>query len=45
MHVVCYTSSYFSSYDDEYRRVHYDDDDRTLHDIQGFADLQTSDYG
>ena len=28
MYFVCtYTSGYFSIYDDEYGRVHYDDDD------------------
>ena len=41
MHIVCsYTSSYFLIYDDEYIRVHYDDDDNHVsHDIQGFAVL------
>ena len=41
MHIVCsFTLGYFSFYDDEYERVHYNDDDedhRALHDIQGFV--------
>jgi len=44
MHIVCsYTLGYSLIYDDEYGCVHYDDD-HALHDIQGFADLQTSGY-
>ena len=40
MHIVCsYTSGYFPIYDDEYGRVHYDDDDHVSHDIWGFADI------
>ena len=45
MHIVrSYTSAYFLIYDDEYGCLHYndDDDDHALHDIRGFADLQTS---
>ena len=44
MHSICtYTSGYFSFYDDEYRRVHYDDDHHhASHDFQESADLQTS---
>ena len=41
MDIVCsYTSDYFPIYDDDYKRVHYDEDgdDQTLHDIRGFAD-------
>ena len=49
MHVVySYTSGYFSIYDDEYGRVHYDDyddDDHVLHDTRGFSNLRTFDYG
>ena len=46
MHIVySYISSYFPICDDEYERVHYDDDDHALHDIRGFADLWTFDYG
>ena len=35
MHIACsFTSCYFPIYDNEYGRVHYDDDDdRALHDI------------
>lgn len=45
MHFVClYTSSYFPIYDDEYERVHYDDNHHATHDTWGFANLQT-DYG
>ena len=49
MHIICsFTSDYFPIYDDEYEHVYYDDDDHhhhhVLHDIWGFADLQTSGY-
>ena len=40
MHIVgSFTSGYFPFYDDEYGRVHYDDDDdnHALLDIRGFA--------
>ena len=41
MHIVClYTSSYFPIHDDEYRRVHYDDDHHhALNNIQMFIGL------
>lgn len=44
MHFVCsYTFGYFSVYDDEYGRVHYDDNGgHASHDIQGSIDLQMS---
>ena len=44
MHLVyTYTSSYFPFYNDECRRVHYDDDDtHVLHDTQRSADFQMS---
>ena len=43
MHFVCtYTLWYFSIYDDEYGRVHYDDDDHVSHETQLSADLWTS---
>ena len=40
MYNVCsFTSGYFSFYDDEYKRVQYDDDDHhhALHDTRGFT--------
>ena len=39
MHIVCsFTLGYFPFYDDEYGRVHYDDNDHhALHDIRGFV--------
>ena len=42
MHFVyTYTSSYFPFYNDECRRVHYDNDDaHVLHDTQRSTDLQ-----
>ena len=44
MHFVyTYTSSYFTFYNVECRRVHYDDEDaHALHDTQRYADLQMS---
>ena len=46
MHCVCtYTSGFFFIYDNEYRRVHYDNDHHhhhVSHDTHGSADLQTS---
>ena len=36
MHFVClYTSGYFPIYDDEYERVHYDDNHHATHDTWG----------
>ena len=47
MSLVClYISGYFPIYEDEYERVHYDDDHHhASHDTREFADLQTFDYG
>ena len=44
MHYACsYKSGYFPIYDDEYERVHYDDDeDHVSHDTRGPTDFQTS---
>ena len=44
MHFVCtYTSGYFPIYDDEYGRVHYDDEHHhASHGTQGSTDLRTS---
>ena len=40
MHIVCsFTSSYFSIYDDEYKRVHYNNDG---HAYMIFESLLTS---
>ena len=38
MHIKCsFTWGYFSIYDDEFGRIHYDDDDHhhAMHDIRG----------
>ena len=45
MHIVClFTSDYFPIYDDEHGRIHYEDDDYALYDIQRFAELSTFNY-
>ena len=38
MHFVCsYTLGYFPIYDDEYERIHYDNDDHVSHDTRGLV--------